>query len=75
MDAQRFRSLSPRQRALVAIAVLLDGREAQVYLEPDAINGAGLARAAGDIAQLDPDMRMPYVGTMLRQALAELRNN
>jgi len=73
MDAQRFRSLSPRQRALVAVAVLLDGREAGIYLENDAVNGAGLKRAATDLASLEPELRMPFVGSLFRAALKELR--
>jgi hypothetical protein len=73
MDAQRFRSLSPRQRALVAVAVLLDGREAGMYLENDAVNGQGLKRAALDLAGVEPDLRMPLVGTLLRDALKEMR--
>ena len=72
MDAKRFRALSAEHRALVAVAVLLDGREAAVYLKNDAINGAGLHRAALDLAGQSPDLRMPFVGTMLRTALEEL---
>jgi hypothetical protein len=73
MDAQRFRSLSPRQRALVAVAVLLDGREAGMYLENDSVNGQGLKRAALDLAGVEPELRMPLVGTLLRDALKEMR--
>lgn len=72
MDTQRFRSLSAEQRALVAVAVLLDGREAGMYLENDAVNGAGLKRAALDLAGVAPELRMPLVGTLLRDALEEL---
>lgn len=72
MDAQRFRSLSARLRALVAVAVLLDGREAAVYLENDGINGTGLRRAAEELAGLEPELRMPYVGSALRLALDEM---
>lgn len=71
MDAQRFRKLTPRMRALVAMAVLLDGREASVYLENDASLGEGLKRAALDLAGLEPELRMPFMGTMLRAALEE----
>lgn len=71
-DSQRFRSLRPEQRALVAVAVLLDGREAGMYLENDAINGEGLKRAALDLAGVAPELRMPLVGTLLRDALEEL---
>ncbi|MBN8548293.1 MAG: hypothetical protein J0M12_03135 [Deltaproteobacteria bacterium] len=73
MDAQRFRSLAPRQRALVAVALLLDGREAEAYLEIDSVNGEGLKKAAADLAGQDPEVRMPYVGSALRAALKEIK--
>lgn len=73
MDAQRFRSLTPHYRALVAVAVLLDGREAGEYLQIDAANGDGLKKAAADLAGQDPELRMPYAGTALRAALKELK--
>ena len=73
MDAQRIRALAPHQRALVAMAVLLDGHEAPVYLENDSVNGLGLQKAAADLAKLTPEMRMPFVGTLLRSALNELK--
>ncbi len=73
MDAQRFRSLAPRLRALVAVAVLLDGREAGEYLAIDATNGDGLKKAAADLAAQDPELRMPYVGSALRAALKEMK--
>jgi len=72
VDAKHFRSLPARQRALVAVAVLLDGREAAVYLKNDVVNGAGLHRAALELAGQAPELRMPYVGTMLRMAVEEL---
>jgi hypothetical protein len=73
MDAQRFRSLSAKYRALVAVALLLDGREAGLYLENDALSGPGLKRAAGELAQIEPELRMPLVGTLLRSAVRELK--
>lgn len=72
MDLQRFRVLSPAARALVAVAVLLDGREAGLYLENDAQQGASLKKAADDLAALEVDLRMAYIGTMLRAALEEI---
>ena len=74
MDSQRFRALTPRNRALVAIALLLDGREAHSYLEIDAISGTGMKRAALDLSDADAELRIPFVGTMLRIALEELEN-
>lgn len=72
MDAQRYRKLPARQRALVAIAVLLDGREAGLYLENDSVNGEGMKRAAADLAAIEPELRMPFLGTMLRSALDDM---
>jgi hypothetical protein len=54
------------------VAVLLDGREAATFLENDATHGDVLKRAALDVASQDPELRMPFVGTMLRAALEEL---
>ena len=71
MDAQKLRALSAHERALVAVAVLLDGREASVYLENDAQHGQALERAAADLASMEVDLRMPYAGTVLRAALQE----
>lgn len=75
MDASKFRSLSPAEQALVAIAVLLDGREAGVYLEYDARNGPGLRDSAYELAESDPELRMAYISTMLRRALGEIGKN
>lgn len=73
MDAQRFKVLSPRNRALVAIAVLLDGREAESFLANDAASGLALKKAAAELASQPPESRMPFVGTLLRIALEELK--
>lgn len=75
MDARRFRALAPRQRALVALAVLLDGHEAPVYLANDAVNGDGLKRAAMELAGQEPDLRMPFMGSVLRIAIEELERS
>ncbi len=72
MEGDRFRALSARQRALVAVAVLLDGIEAGNYLENDATQGKSLKLAASDLASQPIEMRMPLVGTLLRVALEEM---
>lgn len=72
MDAQRFRAISPHHRALVAVAVLLDGHEAGIFLKNDAAHGAVLERAASEMAKLDLQLRMAYLGTILRTALRQL---
>ena len=72
MDTHKYRSLAAHERALVAVAVLLDGREASVYLENDVQYGTALKRASADLAAMEPELRMPYVGTLLRAALQDL---
>ncbi|MCB0338813.1 MAG: hypothetical protein KDD53_04375 [Bdellovibrionales bacterium] len=72
MDTQKFRALSARDRALVAIAVLLDGHEAEHYLSNDSEKGVALSRAAQDLSSQSPELRMPFLGTMLRTAIEEL---
>jgi hypothetical protein len=73
MELTTYRTLSPRLRALIAVAVLLDGREAPVFLENDDRFGLELARAADELSRLTPDLRMALAGTLLRQALKELK--
>lgn len=75
MSIVRFKGLSAEKRALVAMAVLLDGRESISYLGSDALLGNSLQKAAEELSSLDPDLRMPTAGTFLRQAIAELENN
>ena len=72
MDLQRFRSLGAFDRALVAVAVLLDGRDATTYLENDTVRGQALKRAAEDLATTDMELRMAYAASMLRKALEEI---
>ncbi len=71
MSLQRFRALSDHDRILVAIAVLLDGHEASVYLQSDTFGGDALSRAAQELAGLDPEVRMPLLGKLLRTAVEQ----
>jgi hypothetical protein len=72
MSNRMFRSLTASERALVAVAVLIDGNDAGVYLEYDEQRGPQLKAAAQELARIELDTRLPYVGTMLRMALDEL---
>jgi hypothetical protein len=74
-DISRFRMLSTRERAIVALGVLLDGHDATQYLGSDKERSSALTRAAKDLAQLAPDVRMPLVGTLLRGAIRDLKND
>lgn len=67
-----FRALTASERALVAVAVLIDGGDAATYLESDERRGEQLKAAAQELATIELDTRLPYVGTMLRMALDEL---
>lgn len=72
MILPRFNSLSAEKRALVALAVLLDGRESVAYLRADSLLLDALSKAAGELSELEPELRMPLAGTILREALHEL---
>lgn len=71
MSLATFRGLSARDRALVAIAVLVDGGESKVYLDFDAERSDELKRAADELCTLEIDARVAFVGTVLRLALEE----
>lgn len=66
-----FRHLPAHERAVVAVAVLLDGFESVDYLALDRVNGGRLSEAAAGLAGLEPELRMPFVGTLLRRAIEE----
>jgi hypothetical protein len=71
-DISRFRALGLQERALVAVAVLLDGHDAADYLSSDKQHNLALSRAARDLAELPPDLRMPLLGSLLRKTLEQM---
>ncbi len=75
MILPRFSSLSAQNRALVALAVLIDGHEAVNYLRSDSLLLDALSKAANELSELEPELRMPLAGTILREALQELERN
>jgi hypothetical protein len=70
----RLRSLSIKEQALVALAVLIDGHDAVEFLGSDKERATALSRAAKDLADVPPETRLPLAGTLLREALAELES-
>jgi hypothetical protein len=68
-----FAKLAPRDRAIVALAVLLDGGDATEYVQIDKTRGAELRAAAEELLSMELDVRLPYAGTMLRLALEEAK--
>ncbi len=73
IPSSKFSQLNNRERALVAIAVLLDGGEALEYLRIDRARGEALRLACEELLSFDLDMRLPYAGTALRRALEEAK--
>jgi hypothetical protein len=70
-DLNKFRQLPKRYQCLVAIAVLLDGIDAATYLENDEHYGKDLQIISSSIGKLEPSLRMPLMGTILREIVAE----
>lgn len=68
----RLRALSPHEQALVCTAVLLDGHDAVEFLSCDLERHLALTRAAKDLAELPPDLKLPLAGMILRQSLSML---
>jgi hypothetical protein len=64
--------LNNKERALICFALLLDGQEALAYLENDPSYSRKLKEPLTRIAELQADIRIPYVGSLLRRALNEL---
>ncbi len=73
-NISRVRSLGTKEQALVALAVLLDGHDAAEYLSSDKDRAPALARAAKDLAELAPEVRLPLSGTLLRAAAKKLND-
>lgn len=71
MSLTRLRSLDPIDRALVAVAVLIDGSDASLYLDGDADRSQQLKEAVAELCSLEIDGRLAFVGTVLRLALEE----
>jgi len=69
---EHFKALSEESRVIVALAVLIDGYDAIDILKMDKDKGVELAQAASEIVRLSPDIRMPLIGTYLRDSLASL---
>ena len=70
MDTNLFNRLSHKEKSLICLAVLLDGFEAGVFLASDNLKGDILSSLAAQMADLDPELRMPLAGTLLRRASA-----
>lgn len=69
MSTVHFQKLSVHEQLIVAIGVLMDGTDAAQYLERDSQRGEVLAGAASELANVELDSRLPFVGTLVRLAL------
>lgn len=68
-DLARFRTLSQREQALVAIAVLLDGAASAEFLSFDDSRGSVFSRVCKDLTQIPSEVRLPLMGTLLRKVI------
>ncbi len=71
MATSALDALSPHDRALVIIAVLLDGHEAESFLGADPAHSS-LSRAAAELLRLPIELRTQLIGTTLRRTLKSL---
>jgi hypothetical protein len=69
MSVDVFRNLPSKEQCLVAMAVLLDGADSVSFLVNDEVHGMEMAAAARELSSLEPGLRMPLIGTLLREAL------
>jgi hypothetical protein len=72
MSLTHLRALDPIDRALVAVAVLIDGSDASLYLDGDVERSQDLKNAVEELCRLEIDGRLAFVGTVLRLALKEV---
>lgn len=73
-DSIPINSLPPKERAVVALALLLDGQESVSYLKNNASEyGEKMEKAVESMSLLDPKIRLSLSGVFLRDALEELR--
>ena len=74
IELNAFKGLPPREQALIAVAVLIDGMEASSYFDaPEAGQAVDLRAIAGQLATISPELRMPLLGSLLRSALENLK--
>ena len=73
MEDLDFNKLTDKERALISIAVLLDGIDAGFYLESDLHSGSIYRKFADEISKEAPDIRLSHSGTLLRRALNNMR--
>ena len=69
---EKFEKLDPKLRALLAVALIVDGREAMDYLKIDSEHGASFRELIEELGALEPDLRIGLMGTILRRTLAEI---
>jgi hypothetical protein len=75
MSVDTFRNLPTKEQCLVAVAVLLDGVDAVAFLVNDKLYGSQMATAARELSSLEPELRMPLVGTLLRESVRYLEGS
>lgn len=75
MDISRFRVMSAKNRALVALGLLMDGSNAAYVLSHDLSLGEHYQKVCEELNSLEAELRLPLLGTLLRQALLDLNTS
>ena len=62
-----YNNLPDHYKALIAIAVLIDGIDSEIYLQNDYSFGSELSSLAIEFGGMTPEIRVPLMGTLLRK--------
>lgn len=73
MMLEDFQKMPAKDKALVCMAVLLDGEKAVAFLQLDANNGAMYVEALDIFIKMQEDMRYSLAATILRDSLNDLQ--
>jgi len=74
-DISKYRALGKKEKCIVALALLIDGLDALDYLAIDRDNHTAFLRAAKDFTEMSPELRIPFLGTILRETIVELKTS
>lgn len=72
MKLEDFQKMAAYDKALICMAVLLDGEKAVAFLQLDAKKGAQYVEALEVFIRMQEDMRCSLAATILRDSLNDL---
>lgn len=68
----RVENLDLDERLLVLLSILVDGEAAPLYLSPGAGTGSEIQESCKELAAMDPELRVAFAGTLLRDEVQRL---